>query len=124
MFPRKLTTMPGARWFAITFHLFVVMIPGGLLFREVSVTRVWHHLAQNPFAFTSDELVVAWVVLSITALLASPMVFQVFAEDYILPRLRRSAWYFPIQTATWGAWAVLIFVFHRDTSYDFIYFQF
>ncbi len=124
LLPDRLRNFPGARWVAITIHMFGVMIPGGLLFREVSIGRVWQHLSQNPLAYTPDELSVALVVLSVAVAASLPMVIAVPIEDHVLERLKRSAWYFPLQTTTWSLWAAMIFIFYRETSYDFIYFQF
>jgi hypothetical protein len=45
-------------------------------------------------------------------------------EDHVLPRLKASEWYLPIQTTFWSLEILAIFVFYRDASQDFIYFTF
>ena len=45
-------------------------------------------------------------------------------EHHWWERLEKSVFWWPLQTTTWSALALVMALFYRDTSYDFIYFQF
>lgn len=122
--PRNIRNNWLAGGFAWAFHTLVVLQPTGLLFREASLTRVWQHLTKPWFAATQEELIAAAIVGSMAVLGTLPINFSFWVEDNVLPRLRPSAWFLPIQTTFWSLEAAAIFVFYRDTSADFIYFQF
>lgn len=124
MIPLRYRTLPGAHTFAVVFHFFVVLAPAGHLFREATIARAVHAATQNPFVGTTDQFLMAFLVLSVGFVVLSLMGLGTAVEDHILPRIRHSAWYFPAQTVTWSVMALLIFVCHRNTDYDFIYFQF
>jgi hypothetical protein len=47
-----------------------------------------------------------------------------FVERWVAPRLERSPWLLPAQTATWAVLGILMFVFYRMSASDFIYFTF
>lgn len=122
--PGPLRRMPGGRMLAIAFHSVAVLMVGGLLFRVHSVERIWRYLAQNPFEATPDEWKVVVVMVGVLWALQTPLVLEHYARRYVLPRLSKSEWYLPAQTAAWAVYAVLMFVFYRSASNDFIYFQF
>ncbi len=105
-------------------HSVVVLLPAGVLFRESSVQRVWMHLAQAPWDFTADEGLMAWVVLVVAGLFALPMVLGDLFEDHVWPWLSKGPWLLPVQTTGVALQIVAIALFYRDTSRDFVYFQF
>lgn len=106
------------------FHTLVVLQVTGLLFREVSLSRVRQHLSQPWFAATEEELVAAGIVAAMAIVGTLPINLSWFVEDRILPRLSASSWFLPVQTTFWAFEIVAMFVFYRDASGDFIYFQF
>ena len=57
-------------------------------------------------------------------LVALPLFIALAAEKTVLPRLEKSPWYLPVQTTLWASYAMVMFVFYRTTTRDFIYFQF
>jgi D-alanyl-lipoteichoic acid acyltransferase DltB (MBOAT superfamily) len=111
----------GAAW---CFHTLVVLQPTGLMFREVSLARVWQHLTQPWFVATELEIVAASVVGAMAVLGTIPLNVSFWAKDHMLPKLRMSPWFLPIQTTFWSLEILAIFVFYRDATEDFIYFQF
>jgi len=124
-----------ARWFegrlgplvhgvAAGVHAMVVLLPAGVLFREVSIARVWAHLTQVPWAVTADELAMAWVVLVVAGVFAAPLVLAMVWDDHVWPRVRDGGWLWPAQTSGMALQIVAIALFYRDTSRDFIYFAF
>jgi alginate O-acetyltransferase complex protein AlgI len=122
--PRALRYNLVAGFFAWLFHTLVVLQVTGLLFREASLARVWQHLSQPWFRASQEELVAAAIVGSMALAGTLPINLSYYVEDYLLPKLRASAWWLPAQTTFWACEAVAIFVFYRDSSQDFIYFQF
>jgi alginate O-acetyltransferase complex protein AlgI len=125
-FPDSLGQAPSSLWRppAIVFHFFCVSVPGSLLFRETHIDRLGRYLQLNPFAATEDEWIATSVVLGFTLLGAAPLVLSHYVEKGLLPRLQGTPWLLPIQTASWAAFATMMFVFYRVSTYDFIYFQF
>jgi len=132
--PERLRQMPGGifrldgvgigRPLAIVFHFFAVSVVGSLLFRERHVERIFQHLSKNPFTAGEEDLIAASVVLGMTAFCAFPLILSHFVERWALPRVRDSAWFLPIQTATWAVLGMGMFIFFRVSASDFIYFQF
>jgi len=114
----------GARATAIGVHSLVVLLPAGVLFREVSIERVVGHLGRVTAAWSADDALMAWIVLVVAGLLASPMVLAAWFEDHVWPKLRHTEWALPLQTSGIGLQVVAIALFYRDTSRDFVYFQF
>ncbi len=124
MIPRKIRNYwlaGGAAWF---FHTLVVLQPTGLMFREVSLARVWQHLSQPWFGGSQEEWIAAAIVASFALLGTIPINLSYFVEDHVVPRIEGSVWFLPIQTTFWAFEILAIFVFYRDASQDFIYFQF
>jgi hypothetical protein len=101
-----------------------VLQPTGLMFREVSLAGVWQHLTQPWFVATELEIVAASVVGAMAVLGTIPLNVSFWAKDHMLPKLRMSPWFLPIQTTFWSLEILAIFVFYRDATEDFIYFQF
>jgi alginate O-acetyltransferase complex protein AlgI len=124
--PDNLGQVPGWLWRppAIVFHFACVSVPGSLLFRETHVDRIAGYLTLNPFAATEDEWIATTVVIGFTLLGAAPLVLSHYVEKMLLPRLEGTPWLLPAQTASWAAFGMMMFVFYRVSTYDFIYFQF
>jgi alginate O-acetyltransferase complex protein AlgI len=117
--------IPLGRPLAVLFHFFAVSVPGSLLFRETHVERIGQYLTQNPFAMTLDEWIATSVVLGMTALMATPLILSHFVVRYVVPRAQGNFWLtLPLQTGSWAVFAMMIFVFYRVSTQDFIYFQF
>jgi alginate O-acetyltransferase complex protein AlgI len=117
--------IPLGRPLAVLFHFFVVSVPGSLLFRETHVNRIGQYLTQHPFELTHDEWIATSVVLGMTALMATPLILSHFVMRYVVPRAQGNLWLtLPVQTGSWAVFAMMIFVFYRVSTQDFIYFQF
>jgi alginate O-acetyltransferase complex protein AlgI len=122
--PASARSIPLGRPMAIAFHFFAVSVPGSLLFRETHLDRIVEHLQRNPFVATPDEWIATSVVIGMTLLCAVPLVLSHYVERLLLPRLRESVWWLPLQTSAWATFGMMMFVFYRVSTYDFIYFQF
>ncbi len=125
--PARVTNVPFGRPMAITFHLLAVSLPGSLLFRETSLTRILHDVQitiLRPFVATSEEWIAAVTVVGITAVCAMPLILSYFVERYAIPRLRPTVWWLPAQTVGWTALVLVIALFFRSGAMDFVYFQF
>jgi alginate O-acetyltransferase complex protein AlgI len=122
--PSSWKNIPLGRPMAIVLHLFAVAIPGSLLFRETHISRVIEHLQKNPFAAEPDQWIAATTVVGITLVFSLPLILSHFVEYRWWDRLRASVWWWPMQTSAWSMYVVMMFVFYRVTTYDFIYFQF
>jgi alginate O-acetyltransferase complex protein AlgI len=109
---------------AIGFHLFVVSTIGSLIFREPDISRVPGHLSRSFLTASPEAWTVAGalggVVLAGVAVLVAGGVFA----DRIAPALQRSRYGTVVYTTLAGTAAVVLFVFRRDSQFDFIYFQF
>jgi len=122
--PMAVRAQPVA-WFAgVLFHTLVVLQPTALMFRERDVARVLADLGRIGVPATRDELVAATIVASMAVLGSIPLTAGHLFEDHVLPRLKGTVWLLPVQTTGWSLAAVAIFVFYRDVSQDFIYFEF
>ena len=122
--PARLKHLPFGRPLAIGFHLMAVAVPGSLLFRETHIERLISHVQKNPFVADPDQWVAATTVVGITFFLSLPLVLSHFVEHYWWDKLKRSVFWWPLQTTAWSAYALAMFLFYRVTTYDFIYFQF
>ena len=97
---------------------------GWFLFRANDVTQILSVLRQNPLHATPEEWIATAVILAVTVASSVPLLIALAVEKWLTPRLAGTAWYLPIQTATWTAFALALFTFVRMTANDFIYFQF
>jgi len=122
--PSRWKNIPLGRPMAIVLHLFAVAIPGSLLFRETHIGRILGHLQKNPFSAEPDQWIAATTVVGITLVFSLPLILSHFVEHRWWDRLRASVWWWPLQTTAWSVYVVMMFVFYRVTTYDFIYFQF
>jgi hypothetical protein len=115
--------MPGARYAAMGL-MFVFTVFGWFLFRELDVTRIVALVSQNPFMSTPEQDLAAAVVVGMTLVLSTPLFLALAWETWLEPRIEQSAWYLPLQTTAWAAFALAMATFARMSSNDFIYFQF
>lgn len=104
--------------------MFCFTVFGWLLFREGEIARIGHYLTLNPFGATADQMVAVVVMLAVTAATALPLILGLCFEKFVLPRIGASPWYLPLQTTSWAAIAIALYVFVRMDAADFIYFQF
>ncbi len=95
-----------------------------LIFREPSLLRLATYFAGSPLAGTFEERVVAGVMLAFALAGAFTLTVAMLAELYVLPRLRKTAAWFPIETSLWALAGIAIYTFARQTQTDFLYFQF
>lgn len=122
--PRKLKGHLILDFLAWLFHTIVVLQVTGLLFREVSLARVWQHLSMITVPSTEEERIAATIVFAFAVLGTLPLNLSYVVEDKLLPRIRTSPWFLPVQTTFWSFEILAIFILYRDASDDFIYFQF
>ncbi len=109
---------------AVVFHFFLVSGVGSMLFRETHLDRIVLYLGLPLWEVGPDQGVALAVVVGMTAVCAAPLVLSHFVELYVLPRVRATEAWLPMQTTSWAVFGLFIFVFHRMSQYDFIYFQF
>jgi len=105
-------------------HLGVGGLVGSLLFRETHLDRLASHLTAWPWSGSADDRIAAAVVVTVTLVGCIPLVGQWVAVTRIAPRIAGSPWLLPLQTTTWAALVAAMFLFHRTTLQDFVYFQF
>lgn len=122
--PRRLKGWLVLDFAAWLFHTLVVLQPTGLLFREVSLARAWQHVSQPWFDAIPEERAIATVILAFAVAGTIPLNVGFWVRDRLMPRLTRSPWFLPVLTTWWAVEIVLLFLFYRDASQDFIYFQF
>ena len=116
--------IPLGRPLAAGVHLGVVGLPGSLLFREQSVTRLVGYLSLNPFSASQDEWIATWTIAMVTAIGCAPLLCGYAFDRWILPRVQGSPWHLPLRTTGWAACAVGLAIFYRVTAQDFVYFRF
>jgi D-alanyl-lipoteichoic acid acyltransferase DltB (MBOAT superfamily) len=111
--PQRVRSIPYGRVPAAAFHLVFVGGIGAFLFREHDLGKIAAHLTSHPFVGTLDEwrLNLAFVVEHV-------------ARRTVIPRLRPTPWWLPLETTVWSGWALLALLSYRTGTYDFVYFQF
>lgn len=109
---------------AVPFHLLAVGLVGSFIFREQDVGRIVDHLARWPWVGTASDWIATVVLLSVTFAFALPLVAKWALDRFIATRSDDGTWPLPVVTASWALAACAIFVFHRVTATDFVYFQF
>lgn len=105
----------------LTFTLVAVSMP---IFREPSIGRVVDYFTTNPFTASPQEWIAVLTLLTMCALVSLPLFFALFVELKLWPLLKMSPWRVPLQTFASATFLVGASIFVRDTSNDFIYFQF
>jgi hypothetical protein len=104
--------------------MFGFTVFGMHIFRQPSVPTLLRHLTLDPLAGTREQWVVSATMLGLCAYAATPMVLALLYERFVAPRVKGAAWFLPVRTTAWAAFAVAIFASVRTSSGDFIYFQF
>ena len=106
-------------------HTFLVQIPGSVIFREPRLSKTLVHFTRPPWEGDRFELHVAVTIVSYVLVLSLPLV-----AGYAWTRFMRAReatwglWRWPLVTTFWAALVLAMAVFYRETSRDFIYFQF
>jgi alginate O-acetyltransferase complex protein AlgI len=109
---------------AWAFHTCFVLQVTGLMFRESTMSRVFQHLAGALDPVEPLEWTAAGMVFSMAVLGTLPENLAQWVEDRVWPRLDAAPWGWPVKSTLWACGIVAIYLFHRDVSEDFIYFQF
>jgi alginate O-acetyltransferase complex protein AlgI len=105
------------RWVLAWLVMTGLTLVGWAIFRAPSLGWLARAATNLTWGLSGDELLVGWVILGLVALYASPLLAMRFVD-------RRFPKGGPAHWAFLGAALVLITVFARDSSPDFIYFQF
>ncbi|HHO52826.1 MAG TPA: MBOAT family protein [Deltaproteobacteria bacterium] len=120
--PRGVRPLLRSRW------MWLPMVPihmaANMLFRETDPGRLGQHFFGNPLANTVDELVVAGTMAAMAGAGAAALAGAMAFELWLLPRIRGTAWAWPIQTTTWAILALGILTSARSAQEDFVYFAF
>jgi len=122
--PEWARRIPYGRTLAAVFHIFTVGLVGSLLFREPSVARFIHFMGTSPLAGTPNEWRAAIVIVTLSFTLSMSGAVETVLRKRVAPMLEGTPWLLPAQTTLWSGMAVLIALFYRANTYDFIYFQF
>lgn len=101
--------------------MFTFTLGGWLLFRETRLDRLSALGGGHPL--TTDETVTLVLLATVVAQAAVPLLVAFAVERWVVPRVRGD-WLLPAQTTAWAVCAACIVIFARDTTQDFIYFQF
>jgi len=121
--PEGLRTWRTGRVLAIG-PMFVFTCIGWLLFRQGDVDELLWTLRWAPWGGTSDELVAAAVMVSVSFAGGALLAAGSAAEVHLWPRLRDSRWRPVAQSTGWALTIFALTLFARDTTRDFIYFRF
>ena len=83
------------------------------------------HFTRAPWEGGTQELQVAVGILGLVFTLSLPLAGMWARERYWLTLPERMGdWWWPLRTSGWAGLVLAMVVFHRETSRDFIYFQF
>jgi D-alanyl-lipoteichoic acid acyltransferase DltB (MBOAT superfamily) len=121
--PGALKNMPGAHSLAVGI-MFGFTVFGWMIFRETSLDRLLYYLSLDPFSASPEQWVATAVMLGVVAAVSAPLIIALLVDRFVRPKLVDTMWYLPLQTTTWALYAVGMFIFVRQTTNDFIYFQF
>jgi alginate O-acetyltransferase complex protein AlgI len=123
--PARLRSLPGATAVAVAIHTLLVQVPGSMMFRESRPGMIPHHLLTPPWDGDGFALTTAVEICSVVGALAVPLAVVWLWGRAVSPRLPEvGVWALPVRTAGWGVLVLGMVVFYRETSTDFIYFQF
>ena len=123
--PGALKRLPGAVLGAILLHTFLVQIPGSVIFREPRLSKTLVHFTRPPWEGDRFELHVAVTIVSYVLVLSLPLVSGYAWTRFMGDRESTwGLWRWPLVTTFWAALVLAMAVFYRETSRDFIYFQF
>lgn len=121
--PARVRAYAGLRPVAIA-AMFGFTCFGWLLFREQSVPKLGWIVTTAPWVGTPDHAVLATAMAAVTALCGGALVLALLVERALERRNVRIDERPFLLGAGWGACALVIFLFSRDTARDFIYFRF
>ena len=104
--------------------MFFWTVLGMMIFREPRITQLLHKLTLNPFVGTEEQWIAASIMLSVSLTGALPLLIAFAALRTVIPKMKQSPWYWPMQTTAWTVYALTMFTFTRVTETDFVYFAF
>ncbi len=90
---------------------------GWVIFRSVSLSVLWNSLAYAPLYYNENELIAGFVLLTMVAFYALPLVLKLALDLYAEKYPSLHALYYAAAT-------ILTIVFVNSSSPDFIYFRF
>ncbi|MCB9699010.1 MAG: MBOAT family protein [Alphaproteobacteria bacterium] len=128
--PVALASIPGARAAAVVGHVFVVLMPGTLVFNAGGLRRALHLLAIPPWGGDTDARLVAAMVLALAAIGSLPLLAEWGLRRWAGERWAaigtdaEHPWVLPAQTTAWSVALLALVVFHRIGQHDFVYFRF
>jgi D-alanyl-lipoteichoic acid acyltransferase DltB (MBOAT superfamily) len=122
--PRNVRQMPGGSALALVLHHVLVLIPGGLLFRETDLSRVWSHLTQLPWTGNADERLAASYIVLVSLTVSLPALVHPWVHRAVQHNLRGTPWIWTWRTTAWTLAAILVHAFASTAQDDFIYFAF
>ncbi len=122
--PRRVQALPGARVVAILVHHALVLIPGGLLFREPDLQRIVGWVVLHPLGGTPAQHTAALYILVVSLWLALPIVLYPTVRGWVLDRWRGTPWIWPARGFAWSLAGVWIAGFSAARPDPFVYFQF
>lgn len=121
--PREFRKAKAVQPFSIGL-MFVLTVIGWMIFRETSISRIWHYITLSPLEGTPEQWLVASLMLGASLFVSIPLVVALVVEKYIAPKLAEKPFFLPLQTTSWAFLILGIILMKRDVSMDFIYFQF
>jgi alginate O-acetyltransferase complex protein AlgI len=122
--PSSIRNMRGSTPIAIVLHHGLVLIPGGLLFRERDVGRIWSWLKLPLFGGTSAQHTAAVWILLVSVWVGLPVTAWPYARRYVLDRVNGTPWLWAVRSVGWSLAIAFLYTFGRTAKDDFIYFQF
>ncbi|MDP2306510.1 MAG: MBOAT family O-acyltransferase [Pseudomonadota bacterium] len=123
LIPARVRTHPRLRPVAIVV-MFGFTCLGWLLFREQSLAKLRWIVTEAPWVGTAEHAVLTTAMAAVAALCGGALVLALVVERALARRNLRIDERPFLLGAGWGACALVIFLFSRDTASDFIYFRF
>jgi D-alanyl-lipoteichoic acid acyltransferase DltB (MBOAT superfamily) len=124
LLPYRVRNIPGGRWIAIALHHALVLIPGGILFREPDVARSLSWFLLPPLGGTSAQHLSALYIVIVSQWVSLSGLLYVPARGWILTHLRGTPWIWPVRATLWTVGLLAVITFSSSAPADFIYFQF
>lgn len=104
-------------------HVGLVLVPSGVLFREVSLERVLGHVARASVPLSEIDAALAWGTLGSTAAFAAFVAAGSVVGRLVGERASRP-WALPLHVLGWLAAAALVEAMERPLIREFVYFRF
>lgn len=104
-------------------HVGLVLVPSGILFREVSLARVAGHLARAGAPVPPIDAALAWGTLGSTVAFAAFVAAGSGVARWAGERASRP-WTLPLHLLAWLAAAALVEAMERPLLREFVYFRF